>query len=117
MTTPDTRQGYIACPASSTDGRHDDAGALPMGAHLQLDPSINVSSLPIPAWQKVIAVALQQYGAYVVDTGGSLAVSAESAAGRGYDAWARAGVRDDSPSLADLPWGSMRVLSMTRCGS
>ena len=118
ITTPDTRSGYVACPAEGTDGTHSSPDALPIGAHVQLDPSIDVSALPIPSWQKVIATALQQYGAYVGDTGGSLAVEAESNLGRpGYDAWAQAGVPSDSPSLSDLPWSSMRVLSMTQCGS
>jgi hypothetical protein len=65
----------------------------------------------------VIAVALQKYGAYVIDTGGSVAVYAQSNLGRPYDAWAKAGVPSDSPSLSDLPWNSMRVLSMTQCGT
>lgn len=117
ITTPDTRAGYIACPATGTDGHHNDPNALPIGAHLQLDPSINVASLPIPGWQKVIAVALQQYGAYVVDTGGTVALYAQSDAGRGYNAWSRAGIPGSAPSLSNLPWGSMRVLSMRNCGA
>ncbi len=117
LTTPDTRAGYIACPATNTDGRHNDPNALPIGAHLQLDPSINVATLAIPAWQKVIAVALQQYGAYVVDTSGALALYAQSDSGRGYNAWGRAGVPESAPGLSGIPWGSMRVLKMTDCGS
>jgi hypothetical protein len=117
ITTPDTRQGYIACPATNTDGKHADPNAMPIGAHVQLDPSVNVSALPIPAWQKVISIALQQYGAYVVDTGGTLALYGQSNITRGYNAWAKAGMSADSPSLSGLPWGSLRVLSMTRCGS
>lgn len=116
ITTPYTRQGYTACPATGSDGKNATVNALPIGAHVQLDPSINVAALNIPAWQKPIAVALQQYGAYVGDTGGSLAVEAESNQGRSYDAWAKAGVSATSPSLSDLPWSSMRVLSMTQCG-
>jgi hypothetical protein len=116
ITTPDTRANYIACPATDTDGHHFDPDALPIGAHVQLDPSINVDKLPIPRWQKIIAVALQHYGAYVVDTGGSVALYAESDLDRPFAAWSRAGVPADAPSLADLPWGSMRVLSMTQCG-
>jgi hypothetical protein len=117
ITTPDTRQGYIACPATNSDGKHTDPNALPIGAHIQLDPSINVAGLNIPSWQKVIATALQKYGAYVTDTGGSLAVQAESNLGRSYNAWAKAGVPDTGPSLADLPWSSTRILNMTQCGS
>jgi hypothetical protein len=118
ITTPYTRQGYVACPAAHTDGRHDDPNAMPIGAHVQLDPSIDVSALPIPRWEKVVAVALQQYGAYVIDTGGSVSLYAESNLGRPYNAWAKAGVSSDySPHLNGLPWHSMRVLSMTQCGS
>jgi hypothetical protein len=118
ITTPYTRSGSTACPAEGSDGRNASPNALPMGAHVQLDPSINVAALNIPAWQKVIAVALQQYGAYVGDTGGSLAVEAENNLGRpSYDAWANAGVSSAAPSLSDLPWSSMRVLSMTQCAT
>jgi hypothetical protein len=117
ITTPYTRQGYVACPATNGDGHNATPDALPLGAHVQLDPQIDVSSLRLPAWQKVIAVALQKYGAYVGDTGGSLEVRAESNIGRSYDAWAKAGVPADAPSLSDLPWSSMRVLSMRHCAS
>jgi hypothetical protein len=116
ITTPDTRQGYIACPATNGDGTHASPDALPIGAHVQLDPSINVAKLNLPAWQKVIATALQKYGAYVTDTGGSIGIYAQSNQGRSYDAWAKAGVSDQSPSLADLPWNNMRVLNMSKCG-
>ena len=62
-------------------------------------------------------MALQRYGAYVIDTGGSVALYGQSDLGRGFDAWAKAGVPADSPSLTDLPWASMRVLAMSRCAS
>nr|MDQ6915773.1 hypothetical protein [Actinomycetota bacterium] len=114
ITTPYTRSGYVACPALGTDGKYGDPAALPEGARLQLDPSVNVDGLAIPGWEKTIARALQQYGAYVVDTGGSLSIRAESNVGRGYDAWAKAGV-PNFPNLSGLPWGSLRVLQLSSC--
>jgi hypothetical protein len=114
ITTPYTRSGYVACPAIGTDGSHADPNALPMGAHLQLDPAVNVDGLSIPAWEKAIAHALQDYGAYVVDTGGSMSIRAESSVGRGYDAWAKVGV-PDFPYVSNLPWGQLRVLKLTQC--
>jgi hypothetical protein len=117
ITTPDTRHGYVACPATNGDGSHTSINSLPIGAHIQLNPGIDVANLALPKWEKVIATALQQYGAYVVDTGGSLAVEAEANLGRTYDAWANAGVSSTSPSLSNLPWGSMQVLSMTQCAT
>jgi hypothetical protein len=115
ITTPYTRRGVKACPATSTDGQNDDVAAAPIGARLQLDPAVNVDALALPAWKKTIARALQNYGAYVVDTSGSLALRAESNLGRGYDAWSRAGVPNGSPSIADIPWQRMQVLSYDAC--
>jgi len=114
FTTPYTRQGYIACPATHTDGRNDDPAAIPMGARIQLDPAFKVDEQPWPKWQKVLARALQVYGAYVGDTGQSLSFSAESTLDRGYDAWALAGV-PALGSLADLPWTQLRILQLQPC--
>lgn len=113
FTTPATRRGVIACPASHSDGKLDDPAALPEGARIQLDPTFPVDAQPWPVWKKAVARALQQYGAYLGDTGGSLAFRAESGVNRGYDAWAAAGVT--SSSLRDLPWDRVRVLAYTTC--
>jgi hypothetical protein len=104
----------IVCPATHTDGRSLAVGALPEGAHIQLDPAFDVEAQNWPSWKKVIARALQKYGAYVTDTSDSLLIRAESSINRGYDAWALAGV-PDSPGLSKLPWDQMRVLQMQTC--
>jgi hypothetical protein len=114
ITTPYTRASYVACPALGTDGRYADTNALPLGAHLQLDPAYNVGASSLPAWEKPIARALQRYGAYAVDTGGSLSIRAESRVGRGYDVWSKVGV-PEFPYMWSLPWGRLRVLALTRC--
>jgi hypothetical protein len=44
--------------------------AIPYGARVQLDPSLNLDSLDLTPWQKIVARALQQYGMYMADTGG-----------------------------------------------
>jgi hypothetical protein len=116
ITTPYTRAGYTACPANHNDGKFDDPDALAEGARIQLDPSLNVDSLAISNLNKIIARALQVYGAYVVDTGGTVAIRAESNRGRGYDAWSKVGVASTSPNISALPWSRMRVLKMTKCG-
>ncbi len=103
-------QGHV-CPATHNDGSTDDPNALMEGTHLQLDPSVNVDALPIPAWEKTVARAMQTYGVYLRDNAGSLAVSAENPVSRGYDAWAKVGLSGDSASLAGIPWNRLRVLS------
>jgi hypothetical protein len=116
ITTPFTRAGYIACPAKHTDGKFHDPDAIPEGARIQLDPSVDVNVLPISKLGKVIARALQVSGAYVVDTGGTVSIRAESNRGRGYNAWATVGISSSSPDLTKLPWSRMRVLRITNCG-
>lgn len=115
ITLPATRAGQPACPAAGSDGTDPDPAAIPIGARLRLDPSVDIASLGLSPWHATIARALQEYGAYVVDTGGSLAVRAESTTLRGYDAWARAGVPANDPSLAAIPWSRTQVLALRFC--
>ncbi len=112
---PYTRAGDIACPATHTDGWASDPAAIPEGARIQLDPGFDVDGQAWPTWEKVIAHALQSYGAYLGDSGGSVAFSAEPNLDRGYDAWSLAGITGPDPSLADLPWSSFRVLQLQLC--
>jgi hypothetical protein len=115
FTTPYTRSGFIACPATHTDGTANDVNAIPEGARIQLDPAFNVDAQPWPRYEKVIAHALQTYGAYLGDTGGSISFPGEANINRGYDAWSLAGVSASSQSLASLPWSSFRVLQVQAC--
>ena len=114
ITTPYTST-YIACPATHTDGRSSNSDALPEGARVQLDPAFNVDAQTWPAWEKIIAKALQTYGAYVSDTSGSLALYGQNDINAGNTTWSSAGVPNTSPSLSFLPWSSFRVLTMTSC--
>ena len=113
--SPYTRAGDIACPATHTDGWTSDPAAIPEGARIQLDPSFDVDGQAWSPWEKVIAHALQSYGAYLGDTGGSLAFYGEPNLDRGYDAWSLAGVPAPDSSLASLPWSRFRVLQLQLC--
>ena len=115
LAVPYKRANFIACPAVKTAGGVDDPRALPFGARIQLDPAFNVSATNWPRWEKIVARAFQQYGGYVGDIGGSLAVRAEPSLNRGYDPWPRAGVSQLSPSLRNLPWSRFRVLKLQSC--
>ena len=108
---PDVNSGGYVCPATHHDGASRHPLALPEGSLMQLDPALNVDALPIPGWQKTIARALQRYGMYLEDTGGSLSFGSENPLNRGYDAWAQVGLRGDSAGLSPaFPWSRMRVL-------
>ncbi len=113
ITSPFTRADFIACPATHSDGEEASSSAIPEGARIQLDPSFSVAAQSWPHWKKVIAKTLQVYGAYVSDTGGTLAIRGEADINR-PGAWADAGVPEGA-SLADLPWAKMRVLKLQEC--
>ena len=111
FTLPEISSAGHVCPATHNDGSSSSPNALKEGMRLQLDPSLNVDSLSIPAWQKTIAKALQKYGMYLRDGSGSLALIAENPISRGYDAWAKVGLSGNSVSLAGIPWDRFRVVS------
>lgn len=84
---PTTKAGGPVWPATSSDGRSSSPGAIPEGARLQLDPSLDLDSLGLTAWQKTIARALQRYGMILGDTGGTVGLSAVNASNLGTDAY------------------------------
>ncbi len=112
LVVPRTRAGFIACPATHTDGNTRDTRSLPEGARLQLDPAFDVEAQPWPAWEKTLAHALQRYGAYVVDTGGSVSIRGVADMSKGD--WAAARTPKQA-SLADFPWQRMKVLQIRSC--
>jgi hypothetical protein len=117
ITTPATKSGYIACPATHTDGSSSNANAIPEGARIQLNPSFNVAAQSWSTWQKTIAYALQTYGAYVSDTSGSLALYAVNDMNSGNTTWASVGMSGSGESLSFLPWSEFQVIQMTQCGN
>ena len=111
ISSSETCSGTYRAPAIKTDGGSTATGCVPEGARLQLDPSINVDALPglTPA-ERTIAHALQTYGAYVRDSGGTrVAIICEVP--NGSDPYPAAGLSDPSyAGLPDIPWSSLRVL-------
>jgi hypothetical protein len=87
--------GLYVWPAQGTDGVSSDPFALRLGSRIQLDPSIDVNTLPLNAGAKVIARALQVYGGWIGDTGEAAAVDA-----REYIALNRSG----QPYIDAKPW-------------
>ncbi len=103
--------GHV-CPATHHDGSTRDPNALREGMRLQLVPAVNVAKLSIPAWEKTLARAMQKYGMYLRDQGGTLAIFAENPASRGYDAWKLAGMPDGGAAqIVGFPWSRFRVVA------
>ncbi|MUL49489.1 fibronectin type III domain-containing protein [Mycobacterium sp. CBMA293] len=113
-----TCTGYFRYPAAKTDGPSTVANCIPEGARIQLDPSVNISSLP--AGQKAIAKALQTYGAYVCDTANSpfaLAFEGDPSligqSGQVPAVYSNAGLSWDYYDMNSIPWSSLRVLQQS----
>ncbi len=78
---PGIRSRYFTDPASTaqaTFGSLSQISGIPCGGRIQLDPTLDVDALPLSAGAKIIARALQRYGAYVGDFNGSIALYADS---------------------------------------
>jgi hypothetical protein len=69
---PLTKAGGPVLPATESDGKSTAPDAIPEGARLQLDPSLDLSTLGLNSYEMIIGRALQQYGMYLMDsnTGG-----------------------------------------------
>jgi hypothetical protein len=95
-----TKAGGAVAPATSSDGRSTLPGAIPEGARVRLDPSVDLETLGLNAWQKTIARALQVYGMFLYDTGGAVAIAAQQAdsATEPYP-WGSTGTPQLPPSL------------------
>ena len=103
-------------PAQRSDGTDPAPDAIPQGARLRLDPSVDVSALGLTPLGEAIARAAQKYGFIVVDTAAAVAVMAESGlpdkTRTGRDPWSA--ILGDVPTYEQLrgfPWARMQVLS------
>lgn len=103
-------------PATDSDGTIKSKTALPEGARLRLDPSLDLDSLDLTPSEKTIARALQKYGMYLADNGGDsgigiYAVDPRSVLNNPYE-----GLLPDEnyPELSGIPLGKFQVLKLPK---
>jgi hypothetical protein len=78
---PHVRSHWYKSPASTAQPTTDLAlptRGVPCGGRIQLDPAVDVSALALSASGKIIARALQEYGAYVGDFSGAISLYADA---------------------------------------
>jgi hypothetical protein len=108
---PHTSSRGAVAPATETDGESTSADALPEGARLQLDPSLDLRKLGLSPAAYTIGKALQRYGMYLGDTGSGIslyAVNGQSYSGNPYKGFS-AGAYGD---LSKIPLNRFRVLRL-----
>lgn len=102
-------------PALKSDGTSERDDCIPQGARLQLDPSLDLSTLDLTAGELAVATAMQRYGGFVMDESGApLSVSFEldtrAAPGALGSVYQDAGFRWDYDAMESVPWDKLRVL-------
>lgn len=116
LAVPDVRAGVFAAPAQRTDGSSTDPLALPEGAHLRLDPQLDLARLNLPPLTRMIAEAAQRYGIVVRDYASDVAFIAQAPAPTVENPYLGPhGIfegRYPSQLLASFPWEHLQLLAM-----
>jgi hypothetical protein len=113
---PNTRYGEYASPAQRTDGYSAKPLSLPEGAHLRLDPNLDLASLHLSRLTLMIAEAAQRYGIFVRDSGANVAFVAQDPTPTGANPYTGAhGYFEGKSSqqlLESFPWSYLELLKM-----
>jgi hypothetical protein len=110
---PAARANEYAWPAQRTDGTDTDPDSIPEGAHLRLDPNLDIASLHLPPVLQAIALAAQRYGLIVRDKSGQAVAFYAQAPTGGTDPYTRLFAGDPPyDMLKHFPWSDLEVLRM-----
>jgi hypothetical protein len=115
------RAGAFAFPAQRSDGLSTAADSIPEGAHLVLDPGLDIGALGLSPIVKMLAEAAQRYGMIVHDGSLGTVIYAEDPTpyiARGepnfYTPWIG---QNTTRTLARFPWKDLEVATMKLCSS
>lgn len=113
------RAGSFAAPAQRSDGRSVSPDSIPEGARLRLDPGLDLASLSLSPFARLIAEAAQRYGMIVQDGSQSTVLYAEDPSPMMREGWAnfieaKYG-RHLSRAVAEFPWRDLEVVQMHLC--
>ncbi len=116
IAVPNVRETEYAWPAQRTDGYSKAASSLPEGAHLRIDPSLNLATLHLPPLTLEIAEAAQRYGIIVRDRAANVALYAQDPTPTGTEPYGGThGFLEGKAAwqlLASFPWSHLQLLKM-----
>ncbi len=114
ISLPQIRAGVYALPAQRTDGKSTNPQTLPEGAHLRLDPKVDIDALNLPPLTRMIAEAAQRYGIFVRDGASTVCLYAQDPTPSGqnpflgpdgyFEGW--------RAPMDAFPWNRMQLLEM-----
>ena len=114
MSASEVRAETFYYPAHRTDGKSTNPLSLPEGAHLRLDPHLNLSTLHLPQLTLEIAEAAQKYGIFIRDKAGNVAFNAQDPVTLGYNPYTGPGgyFEGSYPRqlLSSFPWKRLELL-------
>lgn len=116
MSIPNVRAGVYASPAQRTDGQSLDPLSLPEGAHLRLDPNLDLAALHLPPLTLMVAEAAQRYGIIIRDKSQTIGFYAQDPTPTGTEPYRGSGGyfegKYPNQLLASFPWSYLEVLDM-----
>jgi hypothetical protein len=116
IAVPNTREGVYAAPAERTDGASSEGSSLPEGAHLRLNPNLDLAALRLPHFTLMLAEAAQKYGIFVRDTASNVALYAQDPTPTGTNPYTgKTGYYEGKSTaqlLAAFPWSELQLLKM-----
>jgi hypothetical protein len=120
MSIPRVRAGEYSLPARRTDGTSTDPLSLPEGAHLRLDPALDLASLGLPRPTLMLAEAAQKYGIVLRDRAGIVVFYGQDPVPTGEDPYNGPGGYYEGLTageiMARFPWDRLQLLRMDlRC--
>ena len=122
VNVPDACQGVYSWPAQRTDGDDTASNCIPEGAHMRIDPGLDIPALHLPRLDQMMAEAAQKYGIIVRDqTHLGIGFWIESPAPTGTNPFYSDG--EPSPTgpfqgmwpnqlMSHFPWSAVQVLKM-----
>jgi hypothetical protein len=116
MAIPGVRASVYASPAQRTDGKSTNPLSLPEGAHLRLNPNLDLASLHLPHFTLELAEAAQRYGIIITDGGPNIALYAQDPTPTGTNPYTGPNgyYENKYPNqlLATFPWNELQLLKM-----
>ncbi|HEX3693482.1 MAG TPA: hypothetical protein VHU13_09080 [Solirubrobacteraceae bacterium] len=116
IAVPNTRATVYASPAQRTDGNSSEPSALPEGAHLRLDPNLDLAALHLPHIVLMLAEAAQRYGIVVRDRSANITFYAEDPTPTGTNPYTGPkGYFEGQYAykfLTTFPWSHLELLQM-----
>jgi hypothetical protein len=113
---PKVRAGVYASPAQRDDGVSNSALSLPEGAHLRLDPALDLGALHLPHLTLMLAEAAQKYGIFVRSEAANIALYSQDPVSTGTEPYAGPNGyfegKYPNELLASFPWSHLQLLKM-----